>query len=361
VTAAMRPDLTETARVSPAAGGAGFRLLILGGTRFAGRAVAEEAAARGMDVTTFNRGLAGADAPGVRPLRGDRDSAADLAALAAAGPWDAVIDTSGYVPRSVLAAGRALEPVAGRYVFMSSVSAYAGWPSEPLADDSPVLWCPPDAGPDYGRDTEDGPTRYGYQKAGCERAVSASFGPGRSVILRPGVMLGPREYVGRLPWWLRRVAAGGKVLCPGQPGRAIQPADVRDVAAFAVTAACVELAGAYNVTAPAGHATFGALLAACARATGSAAEFCWAPDEVLLAFGVRQWSQLPLWRTAPGVWQVSPARALAAGLRCRPLAETVAATWSWMRGSPVLLDESRSSEIGISRDLEREVLDALAG
>lgn len=356
----MTADGTGKAGSRPAPE-AGFRLLVLGGTRFAGRAVAEEAVARGMEVTAFNRGLAGPDVPGTRGMRGDRDSAAGLAALAAAGPWDAVVDTSGYVPRSVLAACRALEPVAGRYVFMSSVSAYAGWPSEPLADDSPALWCPPDAGPGYGQDTEDGPTRYGYQKAGCERAAADTFGPRRSVILRPGVMLGPREYVGRLPWWLRRVAGGGRVLSPGQPDRAIQPADVRDVAAFAVTAAAGALAGPYNVTAPVGHATFGDMLTACARVTGSDAELCWAPDEVLLSFGVRQWSQLPLWRTAPGVWQVTPARALAAGLRCRPLAETIDATWAWMRDSPVLLDESRSSEIGISRDLEQRILATLAG
>lgn len=157
-----------------------------------------------------------------------------VAALAAAGPWDAVVDTSGYVPRNTLDVARALAPVAGRYVFMSTVSVYRDWPLKPLSERSEVLYCPPDAGPDYGTDTEDGPTRYGYQKSGCEAAAVAAFGADRATILRPGVVLGPREYVGRLPWWLRRVAAGGEMLAPGSPDRTIQPVDVRDLAAFAL-------------------------------------------------------------------------------------------------------------------------------
>ena len=183
-----------------------MRLLVLGGTRFVGRAVVVTALGHGWEVATFNRGLSAADVPGVRALRGDRTKAADLAGLADAGPWDAVIDTSGYVPREVLAACQRLEPVATHYVFMSTVSVYPGWPAKPLTEASEVLYCPPDAGPDYGEETEDGPTQYGYQKSGCELAVTAMFGPARSTVMRPGVVLGPREYVGRLPWWLNRVA-----------------------------------------------------------------------------------------------------------------------------------------------------------
>ena len=203
-----------------------MRLLVLGGTRFVGHAVATAAIRQGWEVTTFNRGLSGADVAGVNVIRGDRTLPGDLARLAADRPWDAVIDTSGYVPREVLAACKCLEPVAGRYVFMSTVSVYRGWPVEPLSEASEVLYCPPDAGPDYGEDVEDGPTRYGYQKAGCELAVTSTFGPDRSVPLRPGVVLGPREYVGRLPWWLNRVAAGGRVLAPGIPGQ-VDPASRR--------------------------------------------------------------------------------------------------------------------------------------
>ena len=137
---------------------------------------------------------------GVQALRGDRTRPDDVARLVEAGPWDAVVDTSGYVPREVLAVCERLEPATGRYVFLSTVSVYRGWPAEPLAEESEVLYCPPDAGPGYGEDVEDGPTRYGYQKSGCELAVAQTFGAGRSTCLRPGVVLGPREYVGRLPW-----------------------------------------------------------------------------------------------------------------------------------------------------------------
>ena len=158
-----------------------------------------------------------------------------------------------------------------------------------------------------------------------------TFGAGRSISLRPGVVLGPREYVGRLPWWLRRVAAGGQVLAPGSPDRSIQPVDVRDLAAFALAAAERNIPGAYNVTAPIGRETFGDMLDACAEVTGSDAVFVWVPDERLLAEGVRQWSEMPLWRTFPGVWQVDPAAAVAAGLTCRQLADTVADTWAWLQ------------------------------
>src|SRR5215475_8364819 len=307
------------------------RLLVLGGTAFVGRAVVEAALTAGWSVTTFNRGVSNVDVEGVEAVRGDRTVAADVAALAGRGPWDAVVDTSGYVPRNCLQVAHALEPVVGRCVFMSTVSVYAGWPVEPLRDESPVLPCPPDAGPDYGEDTEDGPTRYGYQKSGCEVAAAEAFGAGRVSVLRPGVVLGPREYVGRLPWWLRRVAAGGRVVAPGRPERSIQPVDVRDLARFAM--ACVEhgYAGAYNVAAPVGRETFAGMLAACKNVTGSDAAFTWVPDDELLRLGVRQWSEMPLWRTFDGVWRVDAGRAQAAGLSCRRLADTVADTWAWLR------------------------------
>jgi 2'-hydroxyisoflavone reductase len=197
-----------------------MRLLVLGGTRFIGWAVVAGAVGRGWQVTTFNRGMSGLDVAGVRALRGDRSSADDVARLVEAGPWDAVVDTSGYVPRETLAVCERLEPVAGRYIFMSTLSVYRGWPVEPLSEDSEVLFCPPGARPDYGEDVEDGPTRYGYQKAGCELAVTQAFGAGRSTSVRPGVVLGPREYVGRLPWWLKRVAAGRPGAGSGIAGQA---------------------------------------------------------------------------------------------------------------------------------------------
>lgn len=333
-----------------------MRLLVLGGTWFVGRAVVSAALDKGWQVDTFNRGESGPDVPRVRPIRGDRTKPKDVAALASYGPWDAVVDTSGYVPRNTLDVARTLAPVTGRYVCMSTVSVYRGWPAEPLTEESEVLFCPPDAGPDYGQDTEDGPTQYGYQKSGCEAAVLAAFGPERTTVLRPGVVLGPREYVGRLPWWLRRVAAGGRVLAPGSPNRSIQPVDVRDLAAFALHTIEHDISGAYNVAAPVGRETFDGLLRSCAEATGSDATFTWIPDQRLMAHGVRQWSQMPLWRTFPGTWAVDASKAQAAGLACRPLSETVHDTWRWLMKTGATSDHERATEIGLDREREQAIL-----
>ncbi|MEU5783855.1 NAD-dependent epimerase/dehydratase family protein [Micromonospora lupini] len=335
-----------------------MRLLVLGGTWFVGHAIVRAAIGAGWEVTTFNRGRADPFPEGARLVRGDRTRPEDLAALAAAGPWDVVADTSGYVPSNALAVARALAPVAARYVFMSTLSVYRDWPVKPLNERSEVLDCPPDAGADFGTDTEDGPTSYGYQKAGCEAAAVAVFGADRTTILRPGVVLGPREYVGRLPWWLRRVAAGGEVLAPGSPGRIIQPVDVRDLAAFTLQTIRDQSPGAFNVCAPIGSATFGDLLTHCGRSTHADASFTWVPDDFLLAQGVRQWSELPLWRTFDGVWNVDTTAARAAGLRTRPLELTVRDTWRWFVESEDISNHDRAADIGISREKEAQVLAA---
>ena len=335
-----------------------MRILILGGGWFLGRAVAEAAVASGHQVAVFNRGRSGADPDGVERIRGDRESDADLKRLATLGPWDAVIDSSGQVPLTVLAGARALSETR-RYVFVSSVSAYAGWPVEPLTEESPLLDAPADLGADFDYSDPRGyPTRYGFLKAGCERAVTSVFGLGRSVILRPGVILGPWEYIGRLPWWLRRVQAGGRILAPGRPAQPIQPVDVRDVAAFAVSAAVHGEAGPFNVTAPPSSATFGAFLCACRAVTGSDATFEWVDDDFLIAQGVRQWTELPIWRSYPGTWQVSWAKAQAAGLVCRPIEDTVADTWAWLGTGAQAVDSARAAQLGISQDKERSVLAA---
>ncbi|MEU5940265.1 NAD-dependent epimerase/dehydratase family protein [Micromonospora sp. NPDC047548] len=334
------------------------RLLVLGGTWFVGHAIVTEALGAGWDVTIFNRGTSASAPKGAQLIRGDRTRPEEVAALVAAGPWDAVVDTSGYVPANVLGVASTLAPVASRYVFMSTVSVYRDWPVRPLSESSEMLPCPPDAGADYGTDAEDGPTRYGYQKSGCEAAVTAAFGEGRTTLLRSGVILGPREYVGRLPWWLRRVAVGGEVLAPGSPDRTIQPVDVRDVAAFALHTITDGLSGAYNVCAPVGDATFDDLLHACADATGAAPVFTWVPDQMLLGHGVRQWSELPLWRTFEGVWKVDATKAEGVGLHCRPLYETVADTWRWLKTTGATRSHDRAAEIGLSMEKEARVLTA---
>lgn len=337
-----------------------MRLLILGGTWFVGHAIATAATSSGWDVTAFNRGLSGSSPPGVQTIRGDRTKLEDLQAAAKLGPWDAVVDTSGYVPANVLTVAQALEPVAARYLFMSTVSVYAGWPVEPLTDESPTLYCPPDAGPDYGEDVENGHTRYGFQKSGSELAVRETFGSGRSTLLRPGVLIGPREYVGRLPWWLRRISTGGRVVAPGDPGRQIQPTDVRDLAGFALTCLKGNLSGSFNVTATDAR-TFADLLHGCAAAVGTDPEFVWIDDKTLLRLGIRQWSEMPLWRTQQGVWSVQSDRANTAGLKCRPLEVTISDTWRWLQQQPdFAADPTRADDIGLSGERERMILQAIS-
>ncbi len=335
-----------------------MRLLILGGTWFLGRTLAELAGSVGWQVTTFSRGRDGHDVPGTEALRGDRQNHADVTRLAAAGRWDAVVDTSGQVPAMVSDAAEVLRPVAGRYVYLSTVNAYTGWPDEPLTDDSPVYDVAPDviAAKPGAAEGMAPALEYGQLKASCEMAARQRFGEENCLILRPGVVLGPYEYVGRLPWLLRRMHRGGRVLAAGDPGRPIQPVDVRDLAAFILHAIAAGLSGAMNVTAPIGHSTYGEMLGACREVTGSAAELVWVDGEWLAGQDVTPWTEIPLWRPAAGAWQVSSARASASGLSCRPLPETVADTWAWMTSEEPMPHE-RAAEIGIDPVKEQRLLD----
>jgi 2'-hydroxyisoflavone reductase len=324
-------------------------ILVIGGSVFLGRTIVEAALARGHAVTTFNRGRTGKDVPGATTVRGDREDAGDLARLASHGPWDAVIDVCGFTPRVVGDAVRALDGRAGAYAFISSVSAYRDWPEARVDEHSPRFPCAPDA-------TEGD---YGTLKAGCERAVEGGFG-GRVLVIQPGLILGPYENVGRLPWWLRRIAAGGRVLAPGDPDRPMQIIDARDLAAFTLDRLEADAEGRYIVGGAPDNTTMGRWLGDCVDATGSDAELVWVDDDFLLAHGVEPWDELPLW-TPPlaelaGVWQADSAKAAGDGLACRPVRETVADTWAWLvaEGVPGELPSYRGNTPGKGIDPEKE-------
>ncbi|WP_224309898.1 NAD-dependent epimerase/dehydratase family protein [Streptomyces olivaceus] len=337
-----------------------MRILVMGGTWFLGKAIAETALARGWDVTTFNRGRSGVDVPGVEAVHGDRTVQEDLYKLAQRGPWDAVVDTSSseLPPRDVRLAATALAGDARRWVHLSTVSVYERWPHEPLTEDSPLLRCPADADQSFGYTGEDGsPTKYGFQKAGGERAVVEAFGD-EAVLLRPGVILGPGEYVGRLPWWLERAKRGGRMLAPAPAEQRIQPVDVRDVAGFAVQQAAGTGRGAFNVAHPDGI-SFGGFLTECLRVTGGDGTPVWADPTVLAEHRVKQWTEMPLWRTHAGVWSVDARRAVEAGLRCRPIADTVRDTWTWWEGNGRPVDHPRRAEHGIAAQKETRILASL--
>ncbi|MGW1779895.1 SDR family oxidoreductase [Streptomyces sp. NPDC002143] len=304
-----------------------MRLLVLGGTEFVGRAVVEAALGRGWDVTVLNRGRH-APVPGTRSLSGDRTAPGGLDALAKSGDdWDAVVDTWSAAPSAVHEAARLLRGRAGRYVYVSSRSVYTWAPPAGYAEDAPVVeGAEPDAGQsDYARD-----------KRGGELAAVDAFGADASVLVRAGLILGPYENVGRLPWWLTRIARGGPVLAPGPHDLPLQYVDVRDLAEWILGAVERELSGPYNLTSPQGHATMGELLEACVRATGSAAELRWTAPGIILDAGIEPWTELPVW-VPPGsdmhdaLHTADVSRAVATGLSCRRVEETVADTWSWLR------------------------------
>jgi nucleoside-diphosphate-sugar epimerase len=321
------------------------RTLILGGTVFLGRHVAAEAVARGHEVTLFTRGRHGAELFGeAARLRGDR--AGDLTALED-GEWDAVVDTSGRRAADVAASAELLADRAGHYVFVSSVNAHPDWPQHPVDEDAPT----------WQSDDED----YGAQKAASERAAEAAM-PGRVTAVRAGVITGPHDNVFRLPWWVQRIAAGGDVLAPGDPERTVQLVDARDLAAWMLDLGERGVAGEFCATAPAGVTPMRAVLEAAVEATGSDARLVWAPDALLSASGLEPWVEVPLWLPEaefPGTWRIGTARAEAAGLRCRPVEETVADVWAWLRdgGARELGDWGADDRAtGLPPERERELL-----
>ncbi|MDI1446335.1 NAD-dependent epimerase/dehydratase family protein [Polyangium sp. 6x1] len=329
-----------------------MRILVLGGTAFLGRAIVAEALGRDHHVTTFNRGRRFSDVPGVEVIRGDRTERADLDRLRA-GRWDAVVDTSGYVPRVVGQAAAVLREVAPVYAFASSASVYVDRPRLPVDESSRVFDCAPDAGPDDGD--------YGTLKAGCERAVVEHYGDA-ALLLRLGVIVGPYEDVGRLPWWLARIARGGDVLSPGSPDVRMQLVDARDVARFTVDLLERGQGGALNVAGPAGNPTFGTLLSDCMKVTESDARLVWVDDDFLLSHDVKPWSELPIW--APmnaecgAAWQMRGPRAAELGLRFRPMSETLADTWALMRTGWKPWPRPELPELGIDDGKEQRILAA---
>jgi 2'-hydroxyisoflavone reductase len=291
-----------------------MRPLVLGGTRFLGRAIVDVALGRGHEPTLFNRGLTNPDLfPDVERLVGDRSS--DLSSLEGR-LWDAVIDVAAYFPDEVRRSVEALRETVDRYVFVSSVSVYRDQ-SVPPVEGAAVHELPPGEADDPGPDT------YGARKAACERMVEAAFGE-RAFVVRPGLIVGPHDATGRFSYWPHRIARGGEVLAPGSPEDPVQFIDVRDLAEWIVFGAELGLTGAFNATGE--TMRFEALLDECRRVTESDARFTWVPSERLLEAGVEEWMGIPLWITSPG-WEaanrVVVSKALAAGLAFRPLAETI--------------------------------------
>jgi 2'-hydroxyisoflavone reductase len=273
------------------------KLLIVGGTRFLGRHLAQQALAGGHRVTLFHRGQSN---PALFPEAEHRlsDRNGDLAPLRE-GTWDAVIDTSAYLPRHVRTMAQALQGRIGHYQLVSTISVYADL-SRPGTDESAALARLDDA----SAEVVDGQT-YGGLKALCEQALLEAL-PDRAAIVRPGLLVGPHDPTGRFTWWVQRLQRGGAVLCPGSPRAALQFIDARDAAALMLRAAQAARCETMNFTGPATPLTMGGFFDA----------------------------------------------ARAAGLVCRPLADTLRDTAAWAASAPQAVPPT----IGLDRQRETALL-----
>jgi 2'-hydroxyisoflavone reductase len=326
------------------------RILFIGGTSFVGRHMAEAAAERGHDVTLFHRGVTGADVlPGSEHVLGDRN--ADLGRLSGRS-WDVAIDVCAYVPREVRAAAEALSEAVERYCYISSVSAYRLTGAQVVREDSPLL------GED---DLEDPQTEvvdrqtYGPLEALCEKEAAAGFA-GRALIVRPTYVVGPHDPTDRFTYWVRRAALGDQILVPGPPEAPIQLIDARDLGAFTIGLIEQGETGVFNGVGPSAPISFAEMVAACMEAVVSEAMLVWVDPVRLRALGVDIERHLPLWSDREG-WELrrcDPTKSLDAGLRFRPLAETIRDTLAWdrERGTPPFRD-------AMTPEREREVLTAM--
>jgi 2'-hydroxyisoflavone reductase len=317
-----------------------MRILILGGTQFLGRHTVDAAVARGHEVTLFNRGQTRPELfPDVEKLVGDRDGRLDAVRGRS---FDAVVDTSGYVPRVVAETMDALGAV-GHYTFVSSISVYADLTTPPT-EDAPVR--------ELEQPTEEWREAYGELKADCEDEVRARFPD--AFIPRPGLIVGPWDPTGRFTYWPQRFADGGRVLAPAPPGADAQVIDARDLAAWIVRAAENRLAGTYNVVdRPIPRSV---LLETCRDVAGAESQIEWVDPEFLTEQGVEEWMELPLWLASPeyaGMLSIDPSRAFAAGLEARPLADTARDTLAWVESGEAPADPPA----GLDREKEREILD----
>jgi 2'-hydroxyisoflavone reductase len=329
-----------------------MKILIIGGTIFLGRHLVDAAGERGHEVTLFNRGQHNPDLfPEVEKLRGDRDGGLD--ALRGR-RWDAVIDTCGSFPRVVRASAELLADAVGHYTFISSMSVYADLAAPGSDERSPVGIIADETVEEVTGET------FGPLKALCERAVEAAM-PGRALIVRPGLIVGPHDPSNRFTYWPHRVAQGGDVLAPDGPAHPARFIDARDLAAWTLRMIESGATGTYNARGPNETLTFGELLDTCKAITGSNARFVWVDEQFLLNAGVTPYTEMPLWipnlPERAGFYSVNSGKAIAAGLTFRPIAETIRDTLAWDATQPP--DAPRPS--GLRPERERALLAAWHG
>ncbi len=333
----------------PAPRGDRMRILILGGTNFVGPAIVERALARGHEVTLFNRGLTRPELfPSVEKLRGDRNPASeDIANLEGTRRWDAVVDVWPEQSELVERTADLLRDRVDYYFFISSIAVYRSFARPGITETDQV-----------GLDE---PGTYGGEKALAERAVERTF-PGRSGVARCHAILGPRDDGTAYHYWLRRLAGEEEVLAPGRGADPVQHVDVRDVARWVVDCAERRRPGPHNLCGPAETQPLREFLEGTRAGIGGRARLTWVDADFLRdESGIASFSDMPLWAPLdedPGFYQISGAKALAAGMTYRPIGETAAAAWAWYRSYFFRYTTFPASGMGISREREEAILAA---
>ena len=324
-----------------------MNLLLIGGTSFLGRAAVEGAVDRGHDVTVFHRGEAEpAELADIEHIHGNRDGGLDALRGRA---WDAALDTCGFVPRVVRDSARSLADAVGTYGFVSSLSAL---PDDAMAganDDTPVHR------PPFPQTEEITNESYGPLKVACELEARAAF-TGRCLVIRPGYIVGPHDPTDRFTYWVRRASKGGEMAAPEPKDGALQVVDVRDLAAFMLDHLEAGTDGTFGVVGPAEPLTWSMFLDAVLRTTGPDTSVTWIPGDVLRSeLGDALEPSLPLWDVAyPGLHRYDASRAIAAGLRHRPLAETIEDLLAWDRAR----GQTWPMKVGLTPERESRLLRA---
>lgn len=335
-----------------------MKVLILGGSRFLGKAMVEEGLKRGLDITLFNRGNNKEAFSEVEQLIGDRDG--DVSQLKNRN-WDVVVDTCGFAPHQINKIAAVLGDNIEHYTYISSISVYKDWIPLKIAEDYHLQSMPQD----QLKEVEEGRISpyeyYGALKALCE-AEAEKHWPGRVLHIRAGQLVGPFDYTDRLPYWVQRVAEGGNIMVPGRPDRPIQLIDVKDIATWVFDMVEKRKAGTFNITGPDYELTMEKLLSKCKAVTNSNARFVWTDEKFILDHNIQPWTEMPLWipehfplvgETEPwkGSFCISIEKAVDAGLSFRSLEDTIYDVYQWEKARK---DTERKA--GISREREEELL-----
>jgi 2'-hydroxyisoflavone reductase len=306
-----------------------MKILILGGTKFLGRHLVDAALAAGHEVTLFNRGKTNPTLfPNVETIVGDREQEIDKLA---GREWDAAIDVAGYLPRIVRLSAEALKGSVKKYAFISSISVYSEFKKVGINEEDSVGKLEDESVEEINGET------YGPLKALCERTVQEMYGD-RALIIRPGLIVGPYDPTDRFTYWPMRVKRGGDMITPDKPQTPIQIIDVRDLTEFIIKLIEDNASGIFNATGPDHELRMGEFLDVCKLVSGSVATFHWASAEFLKEHEVAPWSDMPVWipdtEEDAGFSRVDISRAIQAGLKFRPLEDTVRDTIQWAEMRP---------------------------